>query len=400
MSNPIDSTISQSVIPTAAQYSVDAAIKIDWFNFETRMRSLVRDMLDPCIDAQYDNNKTTKSLSNRFETIEAQVQELEYQATKLDVIFKKIDDLEASFNNERQSKDEDLQQLQSEIVNVQTNINTARHEIGIHSEQLKKAQEEYDKLHKEQTVTNNRIVANKEDIMNVVSENNKSLLQSLQQVSERLQEEESKQREFELMISNFKEALEKHNTGLAEVDMKANQFTKNFEAVEQQKVGIEMFDKLSNKIYRKLDELEHNNTKSSKEVLHMENYIRSLAKSVGGHGKFEINPYSVVKYHYALKDPKMQTYIAKKLTPIQKPPSWQKARDDMFYIVKDIDSRYDSIKVNEKPGKKRRMSIPLVSNLLIKPTEEVVQSQSKKDPKVDPTKASPKMKPSQVRNIV
>lgn len=88
MSIPIDTTVNQGLMPSEGQYHTDAAIKIDWFNFETRMRNLIKEMLDPCIDSQYKADTKFRKFTNRIERIEEQIQELEYQATKFDVITK------------------------------------------------------------------------------------------------------------------------------------------------------------------------------------------------------------------------------------------------------------------------------------------------------------------------
>ena len=64
---PLDKTTTESFGATAAQYSADAAIKIDWFNFETRMRNLVREMIDPVVDNHHDNKSSIEQLEIKQE---------------------------------------------------------------------------------------------------------------------------------------------------------------------------------------------------------------------------------------------------------------------------------------------------------------------------------------------
>lgn len=66
---------------------------------------------------------------------------------------------------------------------------------------------------------------------------------------------------------------------------------------------------MRNKIFRRVEELEISNSKSSKEVFHMENYIKTLADKISGIKGVKINPYSVVKYYFAAKDPTVKNYV-------------------------------------------------------------------------------------------
>ena len=65
---------------------------------------------------------------------------------------------------------------------------------------------------------------------------------------------------------------------------------------------------------RKVEDLEISNIKSSKEVFHMENYIRTLADKVGGIKGVKINPYSIVKFYFATRDKVVKDYVKDKLT--------------------------------------------------------------------------------------
>lgn len=83
MNTPIDTSITKSFGATASQYTADAAIKIDWYNFETRMRSLIKDIVDPVQDFQTDNQHSITEIIHSQEKMNDQIQELEYQTTKV-----------------------------------------------------------------------------------------------------------------------------------------------------------------------------------------------------------------------------------------------------------------------------------------------------------------------------
>ena len=117
MSLPIDTTVNQSLVTSTEPYSSNASIKIDWFNFETRMRNLVKEMLDPCIDNQYVIEDKLKTVNGKIGKIQEQVQELEYQTTKFDIILRKLDEIENGFEMEKQAKEQDINNLQSQLLN-------------------------------------------------------------------------------------------------------------------------------------------------------------------------------------------------------------------------------------------------------------------------------------------
>ena len=73
----------------------------------------------------------------------------------------------------------------------------------------------------------------------------------------------------------------------------------------------------------------------------MHSYIRSLAKSSGGLSE-AINPYSSAKYEYAIKDPEVKKYIKHKIKVERKVTNWQRSRDDLFYLLKHHDARFES----------------------------------------------------------
>lgn len=204
MDSPINSIMTRSLAPTVEQYNADAAIKIDWFNFETRMRSLIKEMLDPCIDSTSDINKEIKNINTNVIYMQGQIQELEFQITKQDVIFKKLDDLENFFNNERQAKDLDIQRLQSEVLAI-------RPELLNHQDQLQKADEQRDKLKKEINISNNKLIAHREDMLNNITNTSTKLMHELSIVLMKITEEEDKRKDFEFLIENFKTAVEKHD---------------------------------------------------------------------------------------------------------------------------------------------------------------------------------------------
>ena len=139
METAIDTSVSKSLTPTIEQYSADAAIKVDWFNFETRMRSLIKEMIDPWVDSTQDITKEMKTMESRISFMQGQLQEIEFQITKLDVIFKRIDDQENLLSNERNSKDLDIQRLQTEI-------SVIKPEIINHADLLKQADDHREKL--------------------------------------------------------------------------------------------------------------------------------------------------------------------------------------------------------------------------------------------------------------
>ena len=45
----------------------------------------------------------------------------------------------------------------------------------------------------------------------------------------------------------------------------------------------------------------------------MENYIRTLAEKIGGIKGYKINPYSMVKFYYAIKDPEVKKHVDEKI---------------------------------------------------------------------------------------
>jgi hypothetical protein len=356
MDNPINTTISQSVAPAAAQYSVDAAVKIDWFNFETRMRNLVKDMLEPSLDSQDVVEKTIKRLDNRNNDMGAQIQELEYQATRFDVIFKCLEDIESNFNVEKQSKDEDIQQLNIFIAELETKFSTVKHENIVQQEQIKKLEDEHDKLRKEQTMTNNRFVAVREDVLTQMNENSKTILKEMGEISTTLVEEQSKRKDFDKSVQDLREAIEKYSSILSSNELNVSDCQRQLNELTNEKVGIGHFDKLKNKLYRKLDELEQNNIKSTKEVFHMENYIRSLGQTIGGIGP-HINHYSSVKYDYFTKNSKVKSFVEQKISKLERIPNWRRTRDDLFYLYKSKDGRFDEFIAPDQKKRKRKKSL-------------------------------------------
>lgn len=105
-----------------------------------------------------------------------------------------------------------------------------------------------------------------------------------------------------------------HSIVIAQFELFQNETVKNTEELKQNKCGIEKFNDLRNKIFRRVEELEISNKKSTKEVFHMENYIRTLAEKISGLKGVKINPYSVVKYYFASKDPTVKNYVQERIS--------------------------------------------------------------------------------------
>lgn len=228
METNVNTTISKSLTPTLEQYTADAAIKVDWFNFETRMRSLMKDMLDPCLDTTQDIAKQMKNMESRVSYMQGQIQELEFQVTRLDVIFKKLDEQEGMLSTERNSKDLDIQRLQTEISIIKP-------ELMNHAEQLKQADDHREKLKKEINTTNNKLIASKEDMLGQIGGTNSKVLHEMNNVLMRIKEEEDKRHDFEGLMENIKSAVESHHTELAEIKLYHKEMDKTLEDFKSNK---------------------------------------------------------------------------------------------------------------------------------------------------------------------
>ena len=176
------------------------------------MRTLIKDMLDPCIDSTSDVTKEIKSLNNQVLFMQGQVQELEFQITKQDVIFKRLEDLENFFSNDRQAKELDIQRLQAEVLVIKP-------ELLNHQEQIMKGDENWDKLKKEINVASNKLIAHREDMLNNISNTSTKLIHELNNVLLRIKEEEDKRKDFESIVENLKTAVEKHDVTIAQFEL-------------------------------------------------------------------------------------------------------------------------------------------------------------------------------------
>lgn len=194
----------------------------------------------------------------------------------------------------------------------------------------------------------NKIVAHKEDTYAKITENTKKLEDQMSNITEMISDEISKRKDFEGLMDYFKQSLEKFNTVLSETELQNKAIQKRISELFETKTGIDHFDLLSNKVYRKMDELEQNNVKAKREVSHMESYIRAVAKVSTGNKTLVINPYSMTKYEQALKEEiEFKDYEI----------NWHKTSDDLFAIIKNIDRKFDNKIAQDQKPKQRRHSM-------------------------------------------
>ena len=158
----------------------------------------------------------------------------------------------------------------------------------------------------------------------------------------------TKREKFEKNVECLQKTIDKYSNSFVELEYKSAQNTKEIEDLKQEKTGIENFNILRNKIFRKVDELEQNNKHNTKEVFHMEKYIRSLAFSIGGHSDHTINPYSLSKYYFAVEEIEDDK---------KKIKNWQKTRDEMFEVIQHIDEAFDHEIAEDQEIKERRKSL-------------------------------------------
>ena len=93
---------------------------------------------------------------------------------------------------------------------------------------------------------------------------------------------------------------------------------------------MDQFYDMRNKVYRKVDELEQDNKIATKEVTHLENYIRRLGETINGTTSV-LNHYDEVKYYYLVNDKGIKNYVEKHIQIEPKINNWQKVRDEMYY---------------------------------------------------------------------
>ncbi|CAI2368834.1 unnamed protein product [Moneuplotes crassus] len=359
MSDPIETTANQSYVepdePLQPVTNPDLKNKLDWFNFETRMRTMIKEMVDPSLNSQYQIEARIEVADGRLEKLQEQTHEIEYQLNNFDMINKKLNELDMRFITERESRDQDIENLHSKIISFDSKLASTYQLIETHADLIKKQEKDYETLRKEQNIIANRQLADKEDLLEKSRENNMQLLEDMNTTRNSLIDETQKRVEFEKSIERSQQALEKFNTTLSNLEVDHKEIKKSIQKLQEEKTGIDNFNFLSNRIHRKVDELEISNTRCAKDVDHMERYIKSLAHSVAGYESLDINPYSLCKYTYAVEEIQPNTGTVR---------NWPRIRDSLFQLVEDDLEQFDKEVTGNKQIRKRKRSLILTERQL------------------------------------
>lgn len=144
-------------------------------------------------------------------------------------LLNKLDELDNSLVMERQSKEQDVENLQSQLINVDTKLNTQKLLTETQAGVIKKHEEEYERLKREQNILGNKLISTKEDVQTIISENSQKMLEDINSMQTKLVDESTKRRDFEKNIERFQEALDKYTSSISIIEYKADNIDKNLE---------------------------------------------------------------------------------------------------------------------------------------------------------------------------
>jgi archaellum component FlaC len=103
--------------------------ELDWFNFETRMRRIVTELLAPTVQRVSDNREATTRLQSKMRNVENSVEELDQVVHKRTKVTY-IDDLNARMDKLESDRQLGETRLRQEIANVSQKTDECRYDIS------------------------------------------------------------------------------------------------------------------------------------------------------------------------------------------------------------------------------------------------------------------------------
>lgn len=170
-----------SDVSTGSPVKMGVDPKIDWFHFETKMRKLIQEMLEPVVKRNAEDSASLKKVENHFEEVKDKQGDIEYRIDRLQEAVRDIPTLEDRINELREDYRQEDQQILYEVsnfkdyvenmksTNERATVNTRMIESNVEklSQAVNNIQSEFVKLKEE---SHSNIVKVSKEMNNALSE--------------------------------------------------------------------------------------------------------------------------------------------------------------------------------------------------------------------------------------
>lgn len=188
--------------------------KIDWFHFETRMRNLIQEMLDPVVRRNAEDSASLKLIEHQYEKLIERQEESEYKIQRLEELKSDISILDNKLNELKGTRRVDDEKILMEISNFKSHVEQIKHQSDHANNIARNIEAHCEKLNVDISSVNDEFFKLKENVHNKVLQVSKEITTALATFKDLNLETETKLSSITSEFGNIKDNLDKFHSGI------------------------------------------------------------------------------------------------------------------------------------------------------------------------------------------
>lgn len=188
--------------------------KIDWFHFETRMRNLIQEMLDPVVRRNAEDSASLKLIEHQYEKLIERQDDSEYKIQRLEDLKSDISMLDNKINELKGTRRVDDEKILMEIANFKSHVEQIKHQSDHANNIARNIEMHLEKLNVDISNVNDEFFKLKENVHNKVLQVSKEVTTALATFKDLNSETETKLSSVISEFGNIKDNLDKFHSGI------------------------------------------------------------------------------------------------------------------------------------------------------------------------------------------
>jgi len=269
--------------------------KIDWFHFETKMRSLIQEMLEPVIRRNSEDSQTLKFMETIYDELKEKHQESDSRIQALEESTSEFAVLDNRINELRGNRKLEDQKISIEFSNFHSDIDQMNMLINQEKEIARSTEIHWEKL-------NNDIASIKEQFFELKEKVHLKIIEITDEVNNNM--------------TNFNEQNSETNSKLSEVVAKFENVTSN---IDEFHLSIEQSKDIMKKLSKSVTKWDKQKVDSQKFETTVEEQNQILALLGDRTNNLDHKMYMLEEYWDKYMPMKIQSSISGAITPVLSP---------------------------------------------------------------------------------
>ncbi|CAI2387103.1 unnamed protein product [Moneuplotes crassus] len=247
--------------------------KVDWFHFETRMRKVIQEMLDPVIQSNDENSDHCKILEQYHDELRDKFQDSEFRIKRLETGTVEFINLDKRINELRTETQISIEQTKHDMQSVRAEIAEIKNMCSFTSELSRTFQATLEKNNGEISTLNEHFFDLKDSSHEQILKISEEISNSTTDLNTRIDEFKLGMTDIKSIIENIQKTMDKYHVNLSDSQAfqkeLAEKIKKNFDT---SKFDTQI-DKLSNEFDNSHSMLENLIKDNNQKIYYLEEYL-------------------------------------------------------------------------------------------------------------------------------